>query len=208
MGKKITLIGLVLLFAFTAAAQDTTPQMEAFLGYTFTRMNSATNVPAFRANGGSGQFVYDFNKWISAVADLGAVHNGNIHNIHLDTTMANFLVGPRVPVRRWSRVTPYFQILFGEVYASTSAAVPADLILPSGVVIPTGSFLRATKSESGFGMTVGGGLDIQIAKHVNFRPIQLEYFLTRLQNLRSGNDNNQSNLRYSAGFNFTFGESQ
>jgi hypothetical protein len=129
MSKKITLIGLVLLFAFTAAAQNTTPQMEAFLGYTFTRMNSATNVPAFSANGGSGQFVYDFNKWISAVADLGAVHNGNIHNIHLDTTMANFLVGPRLPFRHWSRVTPYFQILFGEVYASTSAAVPADRVL-------------------------------------------------------------------------------
>jgi opacity protein-like surface antigen len=208
MSKKITLIGLVLLFAFTAAAQNTTPQMEAFLGYTFTRMNSATNVPAFSANGGSGQFVYDFNKWISAVADLGAVHNGNIHNIHLDTTMANFLVGPRLPFRHWSRVTPYFQILFGEVYASTSAAVPADLILPSGTVIPTGSFLRATKSETGFGMTAGGGVDIKIAKHVNFRPIQLEYFLTRLENLRSGNDNNQNNLRYSAGFNFTFGESQ
>jgi hypothetical protein len=57
-------------------------------------------------------------------------------------------------------------------------------------------------------MTAGGGVDIKIAKHVNFRPIQLEYFLTRLENLRSGNDNNQNNLRYSAGFNFTFGESQ
>jgi hypothetical protein len=57
-------------------------------------------------------------------------------------------------------------------------------------------------------MTAGGGLDIKITKHVNFRPIQLEYFLTRLQNLRSGNDNNQSNLRYSTGFNFTFGEAQ
>ena len=208
MGKKLTLIGVVLLFAFTAAAQNTTPQMEAFLGYTFTRMNSVTNVPAFSANGGSGQYVYDFNKWISAVADVGAVHNGNIHNIHLDTTIANLLVGPRLPVRLWSRVTPYFQILFGEVWAATSTAVPADLILPSGVVIPTGSFVRATRSESGFGMTVGGGLDIKITKHVNFRPIQLEYFLTRLQNLRSGNDNNQSNLRYSTGFNFTFGEAQ
>jgi opacity protein-like surface antigen len=208
MGKKITLIGVVLLFAFTVAAQNTTPQMEAFLGYAFTRMNSATNGPAFSTNGGSGQFVYDFNKWISAVADLGAVHNGNIHNIHLDTTMANFLVGPRLPVRLWSRFTPYFQVLFGEVYASTSTAVPAELILPSGVVIPTGSFLRATKSETGFGMTTGGGLDIKITKHVNFRPIQLEFFLTRLQNLRSGNDNNQSNLRYSTGFNFTFGEAQ
>jgi opacity protein-like surface antigen len=208
MSKKITLIiGVALLFAFTATAQET-PQMEAFLGYTFTRANSATNVPAFSANGGSGQFVYDFNKWISAVADFGAVHNGNIHNIHLDSTFTNFLVGPRVPVRMWSRVTPYFQILFGGVYATTSTAVDVTVLTPGGLVIPTGSFLRATAARTGFGMTVGGGMDLKITKHVSFRPIQLEYFLTRLQNLRTQNDNNQNNLRYSTGFNFTFGEAQ
>src|SRR5882672_10767700 len=106
MKKSITVIGVVVLFALTAAAQDV-PQMETFLGYTYVRANSATNVPAFSANGGSGQYVYNFNKWIGGVADIGAVHNGNIHNIHLDTTVANFLFGPRVPVRLWSRVTPY-----------------------------------------------------------------------------------------------------
>ena len=37
--------------------------------------------------------------------------------------MANFLLGPRVSVHKWARVTPYFQTLFGGVYATTSTAV-------------------------------------------------------------------------------------
>ena len=48
------------------------------------RTNTATNVLAFNANGGGGQFVYNFNNWISGVADLGAVHSGNIGAAQLD----------------------------------------------------------------------------------------------------------------------------
>jgi hypothetical protein len=54
-------------------------------------------------------------------------------------------------------------------------------------------------------MTAGGGLDIKINKHLSFRPIGLDYYMTRLQNLRTQDDNNQNNLRYTTGFNFTFG---
>jgi hypothetical protein len=54
-------------------------------------------------------------------------------------------------------------------------------------------------------MTVGGGLDIKINKVVSFRPIGLDYYMMRLQNLRSASDNNQHCLRYTTGFNFTFG---
>jgi len=57
-------------------------------------------------------------------------------------------------------------------------------------------------------MTAGGGLDIKMSKHVSFRPVQIEYFLTRLHDYRSATDNTQNNIRYSAGFNFTFGEAQ
>jgi opacity protein-like surface antigen len=198
-------IGSVLLFSFAAVAEESAPRMETFLGYTFTRANSATNIPSFSANGGSGQFVYNFGSWLGAVADMGAVHNGNIKGIDLDSTVANFLLGPRVSVRKWSRVTPYFQTLFGGVYATTSTAVP-QLGLVDG--FPGGFNLRATRQATAFAMTAGGGLDIKISKHVSFRPVQLEYFLTRLHDFRSGTDNNQNNLRYSAGFNFTFGEAQ
>jgi opacity protein-like surface antigen len=194
----------MLLFSLAATAAEET-QMETFLGYTFTRANSATNIPSFSMNGGSAQFVYNFGDWFGAVADLGAVHNGSIHNINLDSTLTNFLLGPRVSVRKWSRVTPYFQTLFGGVYATTSTAVTG---LEPLTDLPTGTSLRATRQETGFAMTAGGGLDIKLNKHVSFRPIQLEYFLTRLHNYREATDNNQNNLRYSAGFNFTFGAAQ
>jgi opacity protein-like surface antigen len=198
-------IGSVLLFSFAAVAEENAPRMETFLGYTFTRANSATNIPAFSANGGSGQFVYNLGSWFGVVADMGAVHNGNIQGIHLDSTVANFLLGPRVSVHKWSRITPYFQTLFGGVYATTSTAAPVLGLVDS---IPVGFNLRATRQQTAFAMTAGGGLDIKISKHVSFRPVQLEYFLTRLHDYRSGTDNSQNNLRFSSGFNFTFGEAQ
>ena len=204
MKTIVIAISSVLLCNFTTIAEEKTPQMEAFLGYTFVRANSASKIPSFSANGGSGQFVYNFGSWFGAVADMGAVHNGNIHGINLDSTVANFLLGPRVSFRE-HRVTPYVQALFGGVYGTTSTAVP-ELGLIDG--LPVGYNLRATRQQTAFAMTAGGGLDIKINKHVSFRPVQLEYFLTRLHDFRSGTDNNQHNLRYSAGFNFTFGEAQ
>jgi opacity protein-like surface antigen len=204
MKRCTSVIGAAMLLVSTAAAQDW-PKYETSLNYTFTRFNSATNVPAFRANGGSGQFAYNFNRWLGGLVDLGAVHNGNIHNVHLDSTITNYLAGPRVSVLRGSRVTPYFQVLVGGVYATTSTAAPLALIAQDAGEIPNGTAIRATRQETAFGMSAGGGLDIKLSKHVSFRPIQVEYFLTRLQNLRTFNDNSQNNIRYSAGFNFTFG---
>lgn len=213
MKKSIVLLATVLLFALTAAAEDM-PQMETFLGYTYVRANSATNIPAFSANGGSGQFVYNFNKFFGGVMDLGAVHNGNLSGFHIDNTTFNFLFGPRFSLR-YSRLTPYFETLFGGAHIAESAHV--DSIAGAAVVLPgvrpvfipvlPGQPItsRVIASQTAFAMAIGGGLDIKISKVVSFRPIGLDYYMTRFQNLRSGNDNNQNNLRYTTGFNFTFG---
>ena len=220
MSKSISIIAVVLLCALTAAAQDY-PRVETFVGYTYQRANSATNVPAFSMNGGSGQFAVNFNKVIGFVMDLGAVHNGDISGQHLDTTMSNYLFGPRLSIRS-SRVRPYFNVLFGGVHVGTSygvsALIPPGTPLPSqpiyipGTNTPIGPgtpvSARLVSSQTAFGMVAGGGLDIKINRWVSFRPVGLDYYLTRLQNLRSANDNNQNNLRYTTGFNFTFGNAQ
>jgi opacity protein-like surface antigen len=208
MSKSIRLIGAaLLLFAFTAAAQDKPTQMETFLGYTFTRFNSERNIPSVDGNGGSGQFVYNFADSFGAVLDFGAVHNGNIGNTHLDRTVANFLLGPRFAMHKWSRFTPYVQALFGGAYGVTSVAVSPTLLVPGvrAIVIPPGDFLRAVKNDTCFALTAGGGLDIKFSKHVSFRPMQLEYFMTQFHNPLDNNKRHQNNLRYSAGVNFTFG---
>jgi opacity protein-like surface antigen len=215
MKKSIVVLGVVVLFALGAAAQDI-PKMETFLGYTYVRVNSATNISAFSANGGSGQFVYNFNKYLGGVMDLGAVHNGDLGGLSIDNTAVNFLLGPRLSFR-YSRLTPYFEALFGGSYIAASSRVSGIGSTPV-IVLPvpqTGGFVpiipdqpitsRLVTSQTAFAMAIGGGLDIKLNKNVSFRPVGLDYYMTRFQNLRSGNDNNQNNLRFTTGVNFTFG---
>ena len=197
----------VVLLGWTAAAQDE-PKVGAYLGYDYVRFNSATNAPSFSADGGNGQFIYKFNHRLSAVADLGAVNNQNLDGIHADTTIANFLFGPRFNFsRHHSRFQPFAQVLFGGVYATTSVAVTGiEVVNPlAPVVNPLQVTARVGASQTAFAMTAGLGLDIRVSKHVTFRPIEVDYYLTRLQNLRTEGDNNQENIRYSGGFTFWFG---
>ena len=194
MKKCIAFIGAGILTAWTAAAADV-PKVGVYLGYEYVRFNSATDVPAFSANGGGGQFIYNFNGWLGAVADVGAVHNGNMSGLNLDSTFTNFLFGPRISIRRSKRITPYFQVLWGGVYGSTSTQVTVvPVATPLGTGLPTvvpgqPVTARLVASQTAFAMTAGGGLDIKISRHVSFRPIGLDYYLTRLQNLRTEGDN-------------------
>src|ERR1051326_2261827 len=213
MRKSLTVTLLVALCSLMAYAADDHPTVETFAGFTYMRANSATNVPAFSTNGGGGQLAVNFNKYVGFVMDIGAVHNGNISDQHLDTTFTNYLWGPRVSLR-YSRIRPYFNVLFGGMHASTSIAVNAIPIAGQPIFLPgettpvppnTPVTVRAVASQTAFAMATGGGLDIKINKHVSFRPIGLDYMLTRLQNIRDLNDRNQHHLRYTTGFNFTFG---
>jgi len=214
MRKILALTVLVGLFGVLAMAADDHPTAETFLGFTYMRANSATDVPAFSTNGGSGQLAVNFNKYIGFVMDLGAVHNGNIGGNHLDSTFVNYLWGPRVSLR-YSRLTPFFNVLFGGMRASTSIALNAVPVVSQPIYLP-GTItpipanggpisVRAVHSQTAFAMAVGGGLDIKINKHVSYRTIELDYLLTRLQNIQDLQDRNQSNLRFTTGFNFTFG---
>src|SRR5882757_11534307 len=121
MQKILVPMVLVLAWSLTAFAAEQ-PKVETFFGFTYTRVNSASNVPAFSANGGGGQAVVNVNKWLGFVMDIGAVHNGNVSDVHLDSTFTNFLFGPRISLR-YSRIRPYFNVLFGGIHAGTSIAV-------------------------------------------------------------------------------------
>lgn len=45
-------------------------------------------------------------------------------------------------------------------------------------------------------MTAGGGIDFPVSTHVSIRPIQAEYFMTKIPD---GLNNRQNNLRIGAG---------
>ena len=227
MKRTITLIVGALLFALMATATDEGSKYEVFLGYTTLRTDVQNNNPIlnqhvgdFFMHGGSGQFIYNFNKWFSGVADLGAVH-ADADVLHLtnrvDDRTTSFLFGPRIS-HRTSRWTPYFQVLFGgaerslsqQVSAVTDSSTPLPpVVTPHDPLFPGPGVditARVSASQTEFAMTAGGGLDIQVSKRFTIRPFAADYMLTRFNNLVTGNRADQNNLRLSGGITFTFGE--
>jgi hypothetical protein len=225
MKRVVTASAAMLVFSFAAFATDY-GKWETFLGYTYTRFETGNfipapfdaDIPSFNAHGGSAQMVYNWNRWFGVVFDAGAVHGSGIGDFGntffpstfsrggLDMTVANYLLGPRVSFKRGSRFVPYVQVLFGGATAWQSLPVPDLAILGGGVIVPGGATLNYNRTTSGFAMTAGGGLDIKLSKHVYFRPIQAEYFLTRLRPIGDLNQINRNNFRYSVGINFSYGE--
>ena len=227
MKKCNLLIGTALLTASVAAATDY-PKAEVFLGYNMVRFSPSTpnlpnvdGLPSFNLHGGDAQLAYNINRSIGLVLDVGAVHAGSVFGIATDTTpnrgvdhtLVNFVLGPRYTFHRHSRWMPFAQALFGGARGSSSTDItllqggviwpPPGIIVPPGTVQPVGATLQTERW--GFAMLVGGGLDIKVGKHVAFRPIGADYYLSRLPNFVTGNDSNKNHFRYSAGVNFLFG---
>ena len=206
-------VAFPLLFGFSALAQDTS-KVDVFLGYSFLRYNSAQTVPAFSANGGIGTLGYNLNDHVGVEAEFGGYHNGNINNYQIDNTSFSFLFGPRYSIAgRSKKVDPYIHALFGGDHVTWSIASDSLLLpnpLPPGITSPSDG--RFKNSQTTFGMAVGGGVDIKLSRAISFRPIQLDYFLTRFETPSVLNPlgtpytaRNQNNLRYAAGFQFNFG---
>ncbi len=125
--KSLCLAAAGTLLGLSAYAQDA-PKADLFLGYSFVRYNSAQTIPAFTANGGMGTFAWNFTNHLAIEAELGGYHNGNIHNVQLDSTAFSYLFGPRISYGRSKRIDPYMHVLFGGQNASTSIAKGSAII--------------------------------------------------------------------------------
>jgi hypothetical protein len=113
--------------------------------------------------------------------------------------------GPRLNLRH-GRITPFVETLFGASHVSRSFKVPGT----AATVGSTTLAQRFVNDATAFSMQIGGGLDLPINRHLAFRPIKLDYYMTRFQPLfieglgNANRNRNQSNLLYSTGLNFRF----
>jgi opacity protein-like surface antigen len=192
------MLGIVLLFASAASAQDEVPKVEIFAGYSYVHGNLGFRIPGFNMNGGSASV--SFNPWSSLgiVADFGGYHVGNIGGLSVDGNIYTYLFGPKLAYRsgRW---TPFVQALFGGAHASGSTSpINVARVRPQGI-LPIFSGLA---SENAFAMAVGGGLDVNATNHIGIRLIQAEYLMTRFGVVNS--TDTQNNARISAGVVFRF----
>jgi outer membrane protein OmpA-like peptidoglycan-associated protein len=190
---------------YSAGLNIGTPKVELFLGYSYLHA-----VPGLAAgnrlvwlNGGSSSIAYNFNRYLGIVADFGAMTNSQLrfqgaYTSTVDVNNANvnvltYLFGPRLSFRKYNRITPFAQILFGGVHANEVTLTPCSF---SCTLLP---------SESAFAMTAGGGLDIRVHRHIAIRVIQAEYLMTRFQDYTTGKTATQNDMRLSSGIVFRFG---
>jgi hypothetical protein len=153
------------------------------------RVGSANGLPSFIANGGTGSVQINFLDQIAGVLEVGMVHNGDIRGLQLNSNWLTYLAGPRVSLRsRSKKVIPALEYLAG-----------GATVFGSGT--PPGTGIMVSRNTTGFAMAVGGTLDVRWNRAVAFRPIQLDYFLTRVNNVF-----NRNNIRYGAGVIFTLGK--
>ena len=182
----VSLLSFASIFALTAQAQEERKTIDVFAGYSYVRANPATGAgDSFSLNGGSASIAYNFNKWLSGVADFGGYHTTNGLASGLDGTLSTYLFGPRVSYRRFRRVTPFGEVLFGVAHTGAS-------------------LLNTANSQNAFAMTVGGGVDYRVSSRFSIRPLKVDYLLTRFNELNTISTQNQNNLRVSTGIVFHF----
>jgi opacity protein-like surface antigen len=181
----VCLLAFLSLLAVTAGAQESAPKVDIFAGYSYLQANpGVAGVDSFHLHGGSASVAYNYNHWLSAVADFGGYNNGNILGTGASGTLSTYLFGPRVSYRHFRRITPFGQVLFGVGHAGSNAFGTAG-------------------SQNAFAMTAGGGVDYKVLDHFSIRPIQAEYLMTRFGVGTTGTQT-QNNLRLSTGFVFRF----
>ena len=161
------------------------PHWEWFLGYSYFNGRVGHDISSYNGNGGSTSIEYNINHWFGVVGDLGGYHTGTIDHVDVDLKQFSYLFGPRLNYRFGDRdrETLFGQVLLGGIHAS-------------------GSALGTSGSDNAFAMTLGGGFDVGVAKHVAIRLGQFEYLLSDydIPGYRP-----QNNFRFSSGVLFRWG---
>jgi opacity protein-like surface antigen len=217
---------LAVLLGSFAFAQDTTPKVQVFGGYSLLRadhgglsgalldvdLNQVSNpfaLPTYFFNGWNAEAQYNADRWIGIAADFGG-RSGTPITASRDRTLAGlpketayaFLAGPVLSYRTKSKFTPYVHGLIGFDRTSLGASTIA------GSVNPPVSVNATTYND--FAMALGGGVDYGFTRHFSVRLGQLDWYRTTINlskfytsalggTLLEGLSTRQVNVRFSAG---------
>jgi outer membrane immunogenic protein len=179
MRKSLILFLLILLAASSAKAQENRG-FEVSGNYQYVRINPGGGAPSANCQGGSGSFVAYLNARAGVVGDFGACKVTGLPSGAFSHEM-NYLFGPRAYLSNHGRMIPYVQALFGGEHLS------------AGV---TG---LGSASSNAFAMTLGGGADITLSRHVSLRAIQVEYLYTHFGGASQNNMRLQSGIVWRIG---------
>jgi len=187
MKRSLLAIASLLMFSGALLAQDF-PRVEVFGGYQILRVSQDDYGKTL--NGWRVSMAGNLNRYFGIEGVVSGTY-GDFYDIDgepddpdidVNARIRNYsyLFGPRFTARS-KVVTGFAHFLLGGSRTSVSAAA---------------SDPNATFSSNAFAWAVGGGLDLNLAKHFAVRPAQFDYGQIRTHDFGPGNVNS---LTYSAG---------
>jgi outer membrane protein OmpA-like peptidoglycan-associated protein len=193
------LLAFSFMFATLAAAQDQpAPKWELYGGYSF--LDPGANIHGqlpgallpissrleSNPRGAGASLTYNFNHWFGLTLDTsthwGSGEKGLANRID-DAAFSNLSFGPKITFRH-THFSPFLEVLVGDHRLMPDAFHDIDKL----------------------GVMFGGGLDINLTRHVALRLIRADYVFSTY---RYGPPNLQATdiagVRLQSGLNFTFG---
>ena len=208
--KRAVFLGCILLFGSVAFAQDP-PRIEVPLDYSYMRFNPENSniVSSFSLNGGGGGAAFYITRFLGIEADLQGYGSttksftfppGRVTacpggcTVTAQGNLFTYNIGPIVKLRT-PHFEPFVEALFGGAHSNVFGNLYHNCV---------GCIISKSPSNNAFDFIIGGGIDIPFHEHIAFRPIQVDYVLTRFGNAFTAGNQNQSNFRYVGGVVFRF----
>ncbi|MBZ5551264.1 MAG: porin family protein [Acidobacteriia bacterium] len=186
--RRITWFFFLLSFVPATLAAQEVPKVEIFGGYSNFRIPTGINLSRIEdlpgvitittdkasLNGWNLSVTGNINRWLGVEGDFGG-YRGTVETqtgiIHLPPSISNgtrrvrihsYMLGPRLSYRGDKRITPFAHALFGIV---------------GMVLVETPPLVGGSRYP--FGLALGGGFDINVARHMAIRAIQADYVRSR-----------------------------
>lgn len=181
---------------------DDVPSFELGVEYSYLRL-SAGDARAQSCNGGAATAVWNVNRVLGLVADIGGCKMMSAgHNVSGDST--HYLFGPRIAFRNEGRVTPYVQALVGgdkltteTIYPERKPSAPIDVIANSSAADSIHSLYTSHSETNNFSWQVGGGMDYTLTRAIGWTLAEVDYLHIGARDFNNASFHN--NLRFSTG---------
>jgi outer membrane immunogenic protein len=188
--KPIFVFTLLSSLSWMAHAQRPPNTFDAYITYSEMHANAPVGgCGCFWMNGGVGGFSVPLWRNFSGVVEAGGHTTDHIPRFNTGLSAFYGMGGLRMRVPNHTKFQPFGQGLFGGVHGFDSYFPDRVGKLP-------------TSYDTSFALTVGGGLDIALSKHIWIRAVQADYFYSELRNLQG---NRQNQIRLGAGIVFRGG---
>jgi outer membrane immunogenic protein len=193
MNGYIRIFVNVLLLSLASLAAAQRPENTLDVTVTFSELHANAPVGGcgcFWMPGGTGELAIPVWRSFSAVAEAGGQHTtGNIPGFNVGLGLISGMGGLRLRVPNHTKFQPFGQALFGGVHGF-------DSYFPA----PVGKL--PTSYDTSFAMSIGGGLDVAVSRHVWIRALKADYFYSELRNVQG---DRQNEFRLGAGIVFRGG---